>query len=584
MRKLYAWGLALAVFTMLLYLPVVGHPFINYDDPDYVTENHHVQQGLSAGTIAWALTATDAANWHPLTWMSHALDWQLYGASAGGHHFTSVLIHSASAMVLFLLLAIVTGAPGPSFVVAALFAIHPFNVESVAWVAERKNVLSTFFFFLTLGAYGWYADKPDPKRYAATAGMFVLGLATKPMLVTLPFVLLLLDYWPLQRIQGWSQPSAAFPVPQLPWPRLVIEKVPLLALSAASSLITVIAQRSGHSVETLGAVPFYVRWDNAVYSYAKYFVKVFWPINMAVIYPHPLNRLTPADVVLSALFLLAITVLAWVRRRRSPYLITAWLFFLGTLVPVIGLMQVGAQGMADRYAYIPTVGIFVMLVWGYRELALSSPPVLKNSALLAALVLLVLSTLAYRQIGFWRSSSDLWTHALSITEQNFIANDAMGNLLIKQGNMEALQYFEAAARMAPWDPVSHGAVAAAMQDRGDLRGAVREYQTALRANPDPKFQAYTYANLGVIYRLLGDRVSAQQNAQLALRADPDAVREIIQQLSDTLAARPAAPGYLRLGMLLEGAGESQQARAAYERALALDPAFTPAQQALQRMQ
>ena len=584
--RIYLWCLLLGTATLALYSPVVAHPFINYDDRDYVTENHHVQAGLSAETVAWALTSTDQANWHPLTWLSHALDCELYGVNPHGHHLTSVLIHTANVLLLFLLLQWATGATGASAMVAALFALHPFNVESVAWVAERKNLLSTFFFLLALGAYGRYALQPNPRRYAAVAGFFVLGLVAKPMVITLPFVLLLLDYWPLARIEGWATPSSAFPAVQAPWTRLLLEKVPLLALSAASAAVTVFAQHSSNAFESLGEIPIRLRLENAVYSYAKYVAKVFWPWNMALLYPHPLNRLTFSQMALSAIFLVAMTVWVWRGRQRHPYAITGWLWFLGTLVPVIGLVQVGPQGMADRYAYIPTIGFFVLLVWGFNDWASSRPGISSqlSSKLkpIAFAILAFLAVLSLRQIGYWRSSEELWTHTLQITEDNFIANDMLGSLLLQERRPDALQYFEAAARIAPWDPASHRAVGAALQDRGDLQGAIREYQIVLHAR-DPKLLAYTYANLGVIYRELGNDAAARQNSDLALRSDPGTVRQMIQQLSALVQVRPAAPGYLRLGLLLEGEGQIQDAKSAFERALQLDPGFAPARQALRNL-
>lgn len=581
-RRTYTWYLLLAVATLALYSPVVGHPFINYDDRDYVTENQHVQAGLSTETFVWAFTSTDQANWHPLTWLSHALDCEVYGLNPHGHHLTSVLIHTANVLLLFLVLQWATGATGASAMVAALFALHPFNVESVAWVAERKNLLSTFFFLLALAAYGRYARRPSLKRYAAVDGLFVLGFAAKPMVITLPLVLLLLDYWPLARIQGWATPSPAFPVPQAPWPRLVLEKVPLLALSAASAAITIWAQRSGNALESLGHIPLDLRLENAIYSYTKYVAKIFWPVHMALVYPHPLNKLTLVQVGLSAIILIGVSVLVWQSRQRHPYAITGWLWFLGTLVPVIGLVQVGPQGMADRYAYIPTIGIFVLLVGGVNDWASSRSSLANQRKLIGCAVLAVLAVLTFRQMSYWRSSEELWTHTLKITEDNFIANDMLGSLLLQQRRPEGLQYFEAAARIAPFDPDSHLAVGSALQDRGDLHGAIREYQVVLHAR-DPKILAYTYANLGVIYRQLGNEAAARLSSEQALRADLATVHDMIQQLSTMVQARPAPAGYLRLGLLLEGAGQSQDARSAFERALELDPNFSPARQALRNL-
>jgi protein O-mannosyl-transferase len=582
----YLWCFLLAAGTLLVYAPAIFHPFINYDDSDYVTQNSHVQAGLDVKTLAWALTSTEQANWHPLTWLSHALDCQLYGLNPHGHHLTSVLFHTANVVLLFLLLQAATGATGMSAMVAALFALHPFNVESTAWIAERKNLLSMFFFLLTLAAYGRHARRPGLGRYLVVAIAFALGLSAKPMLVTLPLLLLLLDYWPLGRIQGWTHSSASFPVPQASWPRLVLEKVPLLVLSAASSVITVLAQRGGNAAINLGAVPLYLRLGNTIYSYAKYVVKIFWPVNMAVIYPHPLGKLTFAQVGVSSIFLISISVVVWHWRKRYPYAIVGWLWFLGTLVPVIGIVQVGAQGMADRYMYIPEIGIFIMLVWGLNDCAAAQPWVSQSRvsgfAIKASAVALLigLGALTVRQIGYWSSSYSLWSHTLATTQDNFVANDELGGLLLREGKPEALQYFEAAAREAPFDPVSHGAVAASLQDRGDLQGAVREYTIALRAK-DPNFLAYTYANLAIIHSLLGNDSEAHEEAERAMRYDPDGIREMVRQLAGVLQASPAAPGYLRLGLLSEVAGQSQDAKAAFQRALELDPDFTPARQALQ---
>lgn len=573
--------LLLGLATIALYSSVARFPFINYDDPDYVITNQHVRSGVNWGTMAWAFTATEEANWHPLTWLSHALDCQLYGLDAGGHHITSLVLHILNAILLFLLLSRVTGATGRSAVVAALFALHPFNVESVVWVSERKNVLSAFFFLLTLGAYGFYVRQPNWKRYTFTGVLFGLGLASKPMIITLPCVLFLLDYWPLGRIQAWSKPSKVFPIAQTSWAGLVLEKVPLLVLSAASAVITLVAQQLGHAVEPLGELPLRMRLTNAVYSYAVYVAKVFWPFNFALIYPHPLATLTLAQVALSVFSLMVITGYVWRERSKHPYLVTGWCWFLGMLVPVIGIVQVGAQGMADRYAYLPAIGIFVILVWGCFDLANHWQLNPWTIAAMAVAVLAAFSVLTFRQIGYWRSSQDLWMHTLEVTQNNFIADDGMGDLLLKEGQSQALGYYKEAARLAPWDPVSHGAVAASLQDEGKLADAIREYETVLRAKPKPKLQAYTYANLGVIYRQLGNYAAAKENSEQALRVDSEAIGELIQQLSDMVVTHPTAVGYFRLGLLLEGASQFTEARAAYERALQLNPRFSPARKALE---
>jgi protein O-mannosyl-transferase len=573
----------LTVVSFSVYSPVAWHPFTNYDDQDYVTNNQHVRSGLSWHTVGWAFTATEQSNWHPLTWLSHALDCQLYGLRAGGHHVTSVLWHALNAILLFLLLARVTGSTARSAMVAALFAVHPLNVESVAWIAERKNVLSMFFFLLALGAYGWYARRPDWKRYAGVALLFALALASKPMVITLPLVLLLLDYWPLGRVQGWTKPSAVFPVPQTTWVRLLAEKVPLLGLSVASAIITLVAQQSGHTVAKLGALPFTYRAQNALYSYAMYVVKTFWPVHLAVLYPHPLDNLTFAQVALSTFFLIAVSAFVWWERTKRPYLATGWLWFLSTLVPMIGLIQVGAQGMADRYMYLPAIGLFLMLVWRVSDWAEERRLNVRTTAAVALTILAALCVLTFRQVGYWRSSYDLWTHTLAVTQDNFMANDNVANLLMEQGRPEAVRYYQAAADLAPWDPLSHGVLASVLQDRGDFQAAIRDYDVVINSGVDAKVQAHAYASLGVIYRELGDHARAQEASGRALSLDASSVRQSIQQLSKLVNARPAASSFLQLGFLQEGAGQIPEARSSYEQALHLDPGFTPAQRALEAL-
>ena len=570
----------LATVTVGLYSPVSSDPFINYDDPNYVVQNPHIQQGLGIRTIAWALSATEQSNWHPLTWLSHAFDYQLYGMNAGGHHVTSLSFHVLNVILLFIVLAQLTGAVGRSATVAAIFALHPFNVESVAWIAERKNVLSTFFFLFTLAAYTWYVRRPNLKRYCGVAALFVLGLASKPMVITLPCVLLLLDYWPLRRVLRSEKPSQGQSSSHLPLGMLLAEKLPLFALSAGSAIVTILAQRLGRAVEPLGDLPLSIRVDNAAYSYAMYVVKFFWPSRLAVIYPHPRDKLTILQISLALFFLLVVTATAWYRREKFPYLLVGWFWFLGTLVPVIGIIQVGGQGMADRYAYLPIIGLCLMLVWGCADIAERSVANRGLVVSLAVVILLILSIVTFRQLRFWQSSYNLWAHALNVTEENFIADDGMADLLIKEGRPEALRYYEAAARLAPWDPISHGAVAASLQDRGEFTQAIREYELVLRTRPKPDVQAFSYANLGIIYGQLGDEPRVRESIGKAVQLNPDTVLAMIHQMNTIVSAHPAPAGYFRLGLLLEGTGQVSQAQSAYERALTLDPNFSSARRAL----
>jgi protein O-mannosyl-transferase len=583
--------LLLAVVTLVLYSPAIGHPFIfNYDDDCYVINNAHVQAGLVWKTVTWALTSTECSNWHPLTWLSHALDCELYGLNPPGHHVTNVLVHVLNVVLLFLLLARATGAAGRSLLVAALFASHPFNVESVAWVAERKNVLSTFFFMLTLGAYGWYALRPTVKRYGAVAALFVLGLASKPMVITLPCVLLLLDFWPLRRIQGWEQfspqrpsggkdqeglpshlsPETAFLVPQARFSRLVLEKLPLFALSAAAGVVTIYAQRSYGSMHL--ALPLGVRLENAIYAYAMYVWKAFWPVRLAVFYPHPGATLAVWQLGLAALFVLSVSVLVWRQRGARPYLVTGWLWFLGTLVPVIGLIQVGEQAMADRYTYIPLIGIFLMAVWGAADLADSRQLSFRSRARMAAIVLAILALFTSDQIRYWRSSDDLWSHAVDVTKDNFVAEENLGAaLLASDRSAEALPHLQNAARIRPFDPTGHLNLAGVLTLSGRSRDAILEYETAIPRVSDPRMLAVAYETLGRLYGEVGNYSKARASYQQALRINPEQLtaRDGLAKVEFSEAIRnvaesPSAAGYLRLGQLLQQAGRAPEARAAFE--------------------
>src|SRR5579863_7032652 len=477
--------LLLAVLTFAVYVPAMGHPFIfNYDDDCYVINNSHVQAGLVWGTVTWALTSTECSNWHPLTWLSHALDGQLYGLNPPGHHVTNVLLHVLNVVLLFLLLVYATGAAGRSFLVAALFAVHPFNVESVAWIAERKNVLSTFFFLLTIGAYGWYALKPGLKRYLAVAALFVLALASKAMVVTLPCVLLLLDFWPLRRIQGFSTDDNGLPVPQMRFSWLVLEKLPLLALSAATSAVTVFAQHSGGAMKLV--LPLSVRLENAIYAYAMYVAKAFWPAWLGLFYPHPGANLAMWRLALAALFLCAVSALVWWQRTARPYLITGWLWLLGTLVPVIGLVQVGEQAIADRYAYVPLIGIFVLVVWGAADLADSRQLTFPSRAKIAAVFIAIFALFTIDQLRYWDSAVDIWAHTVEVTKDNYLGEQNLGAALLAADRYkDALPHFIKAEKLRPADPAAHLNLGGDLALTDHPREAIAQYEAAIGLTSDP---------------------------------------------------------------------------------------------------
>jgi tetratricopeptide (TPR) repeat protein len=582
---------------LALYNPVNRHPFVNYDDDRYVTENPHIRNGLSWDTVSWAFTAEEQGNWHPLTWLSHALDYQLFRQNATGHHFTSLLIHSANAVLLFLLLTYATGRLGPSLLVAALFALHPINVESVAWVAERKNVLSTFFFFAALAAYCWYARRPDWRRYLAFAGLFALGLMSKPMVITLPFVLLLLDFWPLGRIQGF--PAGVLSVPQSPLSRLLVEKLPLLVLSAASAAITMRVQQAGGAMRSTAQFSLGVRLENAVVAYAMYLWKMVWPSHLAPLYPHPGDSLSAWQVTISALVLLAVTVVV-LRFRSRRYLLTGWLWFLGTLVPVIGLVQVGDQAMADRYAYIPLIGIFIMLAWGAADLADLLHIGLSARMIPAACILLALAFATHRQLGYWSSNYELWTHALAVTDKNFIAQNNLGGALLLLGKPdEAYAHFQAAAEINPNDPMSRSNLGAYLQEHGKLSEAMAQYDRSISLTSDPGLLAATYANLGTAYRNLGEDEKARDSYDQALRLNPNQsnaylglgellekqnqLDDAIRNYSRSVELRPTATGFLLLGHALETEARRPEALAAYQSALKLSPELPEAQHAVHEL-
>lgn len=569
--------LLLVVGALLVYGSVRNFPFINFDDDDYVVKNAHIAGGLNWETIRWSLTSVVANNWHPITWLSHAFDCQLFALEPGGPHVVNLLIHICNVLLVFLLLERDTGQLGRSFVISALFAWHPFNVESVAWISERKNVLSTLLMLLTILAYGWYAKKPSVRRYLCVFVLFAVGLAAKPMLVTLPLLLLLLDFWPLRRFEIGTTDLGDSSLRR--WSTLAKEKLPLLGLSLASSAITIYAQKSGGAIQSFQVLPLLARLETAARAYSLYLLKSLWPAGFALYYPNPfdptlIQRPSPIDyalVVLGAIALLLATWIVWQRRHSYPYLLTGWLWFVISLVPVIGVVQVGTQAMADRYAYVPLLGIFLIATWGLAELWQRLDLTQEAPAWISAMILIGLGVITFRQTGYWHSSYQLWQHTREVTTNNYIADDKIAVLLLRQGDESALSFYLEAAKIAPWDPVSNEVVAAVLSSQGRFDEAIRSYEVVLNGSIDAEVLALAHSNLSVIYSSLHQYQLAQDNARDAMRIAPARIDREIVELSTSLAGAPSSEGYLNLAMLLEQEGKREAAESACRKALALSP-------------
>jgi hypothetical protein len=510
--RTWVLSLLLAAATLALYYPVHYHPFVNYDDSVYVTENLHVQSGLDWDTVEWAFTTYDQANWHPLTWLSHALDCQLFDLNPAGHHDVNLLFHVLNVLLLFWVLKQATGFAGRSFVVAALFALHPINVQTVAWVAERKNVLSMLFFLLALGAYQWYVRKPGVARYAVVAFLFALGLMAKPQVITLPFVLLLWDYWPLRRMSlpGVKSPSGEdLPVgTTTSFYSLVEEKAPLFAIAGVDAFLTMRAQRLGGAM--MAAYSRRIRLENAIISYVRYIGKAFWPSRLALFYPHANTSIKVSYVLAALIFLLAITALV-VRNRRRRYLVVGWFWFLGTLVPMIGLVQVGVQAMADRYAYLPFIGLFIMICWGVADWSQERHV---SPAWLAALsigVLVALTVTARVQLGYWRDNITVWAHTLQVTGPNFIAENSIGVSLERADRMEeAVTHFRAALAIKPDDAASNLNLAEYDRLHGNLMACIDRCKRVPAMTQLTREKAAAYAKMALAYHSLGDTAREQE--------------------------------------------------------------------------
>ena len=568
---------------------VASADFVNYDDPDYVSENPYVRAGLSADGVRWALTSTFAANWHPITWLSHMLDVQMFGLAAGQHHVSSVLYHALATVLLFVALVRLTGGTREvihrAAFVAALFAVHPLHVESVAWIAERKEVLSAAFWMATLLAYGGYARKPGPGRYVLVLACLSIGLAAKPMLVTLPFVLLLLDVWPLGR---WRKETRR---------GLMMEKLPLGAVAAASSAITVIVQRSSGAVQDVTAIGVGDRLANAVLTYWTYLAKTVWPVNLAAFYPHAGAQSVPL-VVAAAAALVVVSVAAFVARQRAPFLFVGWFWYVGTLVPVIGIVQVGNQAAADRYTYIPLIGIFIAIAWGVSELLRRWPA--RKVVLPAAAVIAIggLLPVARAQTATWHDSATLWRHALSVTRDNYFAHGGLGAALVAQGNADqAEREFAEALRLKPDLADVHNDLGSLLADRGRLGDALPHFRSAVAL--DPLF-AEARHNLGVALWQHETNPEAIAVLTEALRINPSLPRthnELGRMLAASGRVRDALPHFLEAvrlqpdavhirynaALALATAGRTAEARTHLEAALALDPLHGPSRELLGRL-
>jgi protein O-mannosyl-transferase len=501
---------ALAVVTFIAFEGVRSNEFVHYDDDKYITGNEYVQKGLNLESIKWVFTTWYQGNWHPLTWVSHIIDVSVFGAKPAGYHLVNVGFHIANVILLFLILKKMTGAIWPSAFVAAVFGLHPLGVESVAWVAERKNVLSNFFAFLTIWTYLWYVQKPGLWRYAAVAVLFAAGLLSKSMLVTLPFVLILLDYWPMARFGNLKGRQWFF--------KTISDKAPLIAISAVFCVVTYLAQAHGEAVQDIVTLPFGSRISNALMSYVRYIGKVFYPTPLAVLYPLDMNGYSWAEIGGCLAILLVVTAVVILERHRHRFLLTGWLWYLGTLVPVIGLVQVGAQSMADRYMYLPGIGIYIIIVWLAGEVAskLHLPKVVPAAA--GAVFLGVLLLMTRNQVGYWKDSESLFKHAIDVTKNNYVMYKNYGQLMKQQGHLdEAIKNIRQALAINPGWTDAREKLADTLQEKGFDTEAVSEFELILRAFPD-KIRTRTAYGKSLLKLKQYDKAIEQFNTVLS--ADP----------------------------------------------------------------
>lgn len=546
MKRDVTISVLLAAATLAVYGPVGGHGFVAFDDMAYFSDNPPVRQGLTWEGVGWAFTTGHVANWHPVTWLSHMVDCQLFGLNAGAHHLVNVLLHIANSVLLYGVLKRMTSAVWPSALVAALFAWHPLHVESVAWASERKDVLSTFFWILTMAAYGRYTRRPGWRTYVWVLLWFALGLMAKPMLVTLPFVLLLLDYWPLGRLT-WAGGAAD----GRRWGGLLAEKIPLFVLSLASSVVTLAVQSHGGAVKSVVWFPWGVRVANALVAYAVYLAKTLWPAHLAAFYPY--QPIATWQWVLALAVLGAISLVAICLAARRPYLIVGWLWFLGTLVPVIGLIQVGTQALADRYTYVPLIGVFVMVAWAGGDLAAGGRGRRLVVSVVAGAALAGCLVVTWFQVGYWQDTVSLFERAVRVTHDNARAHRILAKALHDQGQLErAIAHYREALRIEPDEAKAYTNLGRALRKQGQLDAAIAQFRKALRLEPD---DAVTHAHIGVALHQQGAWGEAIEHLQTAVRqGHPD-------------------ESYVRyhLGRALRHNGQFEEAVAQYQAAMRLTP-------------
>ncbi|HTQ62954.1 MAG TPA: tetratricopeptide repeat protein [Candidatus Solibacter sp.] len=575
----------LAVVTAAVYATAMRNGFVNLDDPEYVTSNPYVMGGLTWRDIRWAMGSNyPSSNWHPLTWISHMADVQLYGLNPAGHHFTNVLLHILDVVLLFFLIEWATGRALRSAAVAALFAVQPLNVEAVAWIAERKSVLCVLFFLLAIGAYGWYVKKPGVVRYSLVAVLFGLGIMAKVMVIPFPFALLLLDYWPLGRLPGndaAGNPRAFFTALRA----LVIEKIPLFAMAAAGGAITVYVHSREHALTA--TMPLSWRFKNAIFSYLAYLGKAIVPVHLAPFYPHPENTLRWATVILAGLGLVAITALVW-RYRARKYLVMGWLWYLGTMFPMIGFVQTGRQGMADRFMHIPMMGLLFAVVWFVGDMAAEKKWQKEIAMAIFLLPAVPFAMLTIKQIGYWHDSYTLFAHTLEVTQHNGMAENNFGVALVARGEQElAAQHFAAAVRYSPDLASGHYNLGIYFQRHNRLDEAEREYRTTLALSTDEREISQSHNNLGILYMSERKYPEALKELDTAIALNPSEQNSYIGRgsiemqtmnfdaaIADFGKAAQIAPSPLALywlGRALEAKGETQRAIAAYEAALRQAP-------------